>query len=105
LKNNGCDETIMIKYEHMKKLMNIFLLSCKKATELIEKREIISLSPTEKIQLKLHTSMCKACKSYEKQSDTIDKALSNWLKKDEKNEDMALSRQAKSNIINKLEEN
>lgn len=89
----------------MKKLMNIFLLSCKKATELIEKREILPLSTTEKVQLKLHTSMCNACKAYEKQSKTIDEALSEWLKKKEKKEDKGLSGQAKSNIINKLKEN
>jgi len=89
----------------MKKLMNIFLLSCKKATELIEKRTIVHLTISEKIQLNLHTSMCKACKSYEKQSDTIDKALSDWLKKDENKKDQTLSNQAKSNIINKLKDN
>lgn len=85
--------------------MNVFFLSCKKATELIEKSEISPLSGTEKIQLKLHTSMCKACKSYKKQSVIIDKALSNWLDKEEKNENISLSKKSKSNIINKLKEN
>ena len=84
--------------------MNIFLLSCKKATELIEKRKIVSLTTSEKIQLKLHTSMCNACKSYEKQSDILDKALSDWAEIEDKKSAKTLSRQAKSNIINKLKE-
>ncbi len=89
----------------MKKLINIFFLSCKKATELIEKREIFTLSATEKAQLKLHTSMCNACKAYEKQSKTIDEALSEWLKKNQMKEDRGLTGEAKSNIIKKLREN
>ena len=89
----------------MKRLVNILLLSCKKATELIEKREFIPLSYKEKLQLRLHTSMCKACKSYEKQSDTLEKALSDWVKKNEKTDDKnVLPSQAKAAIINKLKE-
>jgi len=89
----------------MKRLVNILLLSCKKATELIEKREFIPLSYKEKLQLRLHTSMCKACKSYEKQSDTLEKALSDWVKKNEKADHKnVLPSQAKASIINKLRE-
>jgi len=59
----------------MKKLMHLLLLSCLKATELIEKRFQVELTFKEKIQLKLHTSMCKACKSYGEQSHVIENAL------------------------------
>ena len=52
----------------MKKLMNILMLSCKKATELLEKRSVVKLSIKEKIQLKMHTNMCKVCHAYENQS-------------------------------------
>jgi hypothetical protein len=85
--------------------MNILLLSCKKATGLIEKRQITPLTAREKIQLKMHISMCKACKSYENQSETIDKALSEWLERDEESINKTLSIDAKSNIINKLKKN
>lgn len=51
------------------------MLSCKKATELIEKRSIISLSLIEKIQLNLHKSICDACTTYEKQSQKLDDIL------------------------------
>lgn len=59
----------------MKKLMKLLVLSCKKATELIEKRLLIKLSFKEKVQLRLHKSMCDACTEYEKQSKKIDELL------------------------------
>ena len=89
----------------MKSLLNILLLSCKKATELIEKREITPLSKKEKLQLRIHTSMCKACRSYEKQSDTLEKALSDWVRKNEKADDNnVLPGHAKAVLINKIKE-
>lgn len=65
----------------MKKLMHIFFLSCLKATELIEKKFHFKLSAKEKLQLRLHTMMCDACKKYEKQSTLIEKSISNIDKK------------------------
>lgn len=59
----------------MKKLMNYLMLSCKKATELIEKRTLVRLSFREKVQLRMHKSMCDACTAYEKQSRKIDELL------------------------------
>lgn len=61
----------------MKKLMHILLLSCLKATELIEKKLHFSLSRREKIQLNIHKSMCKACSNYEKQTVIIEKGIAN----------------------------
>jgi len=60
----------------MKKLMQILFLSCLKATEFIEKKLNHKLSFKEKIQLKIHKSMCQACSNYEKQSELIDKVMS-----------------------------
>lgn len=59
----------------MKKIMHFFFLSCYKATELIEKKLHIKLSFKEKMQLKIHKSMCSACRLYDKQSIVIDDAL------------------------------
>lgn len=59
----------------MKKLMNFLMLSCRKATELIEKKSLTELRWKESVQLKMHTSMCKACSTYEKQSKWLDKIL------------------------------
>jgi len=65
----------------MKKLMHILFLSCIKATELIEKNFHFNLSRKEKMQLKVHTMMCDACKRYEGQSAFLEKAISASLHK------------------------
>lgn len=59
----------------MKKLMKILFLSCRKATELIEKRMHFNLSFSEQVQLKMHKAMCDACTNYEKQSAVIENAI------------------------------
>lgn len=64
----------------MWKLMNFFMLSCRKASELIEKKLLFGLSPLESIHLKVHTSMCTACTAYQKQSKDIHKALGTFVK-------------------------
>ena len=51
------------------------MLSCKKATELIEKKLLVDISFKEKIQLGMHKSMCEACTAYEKQSRKMDELL------------------------------
>ncbi len=62
--------------------MNILMLSCRKATELIEKKALIGLSRREKIQLSLHKSMCDACTAYEKQSKLLDEFLYRYIHSD-----------------------
>ena len=64
----------------MKKLMNIFFLSCRKASELIEKKIHFKLSLLEEIRLKIHKGMCDACTRYEKQSIFLEKAISSGQK-------------------------
>lgn len=50
--------------------------SCKKSTELIDKKFILSLSVKESVQLYFHKTICKTCRSYENQSKFIDQAIS-----------------------------
>ena len=91
----------------MKKLMNILVLSCKKASGLIEKKIHFSLSRIEKVQLFLHTSMCDSCKGWEKQSKDIDSTIKNHLHTNARTNDIiqeGLSEQVKQSIIKKLEE-
>ena len=64
----------------MKKLMNILFLSCLKASEMIEKKLHFKLSITEKLQLSMHKTMCSACSLYEKQSELLEKGISESLK-------------------------
>ena len=51
------------------------MLSCKKATSLMDKKAHARLGPVEGLQLILHRSMCDACRRYEKQSQIIDTIL------------------------------
>lgn len=87
----------------LRKYMNPFFLSCKKATLLIEKKELLSLTPVERIQLNLHTSMCVACRTYEKQSITIGHAISKLFGNAPLKE-KTLSPEAKNRLITKITE-
>ena len=55
--------------------MNKIMLSCRKATELTEKKQEIKIANREKIQLFFHLKLCSGCCAYQKQSELISKAL------------------------------
>ncbi len=55
--------------------MNAMVLSCIKATELLEMKEHIPLSFFKTMQLHLHTAMCSGCRNYMKQTHLIDQLL------------------------------
>lgn len=59
----------------MKKLVHILMLSCRKATELIDKKSVVSLSVREKMMLRMHTGICDACAAYQKQSKLLDNMM------------------------------
>jgi len=88
------------KLREMKKLMHTLFLSCLKATELIEKKLLFKLSLSEKIRLEMHKAMCDACSMYEKQSRTLDKALSSSDTMEGKVMDL---QNFKKDIISKIE--
>jgi len=91
----------------MKKLVNILMLSCKKSSELIEKRMYFGLNPIEKIQLFLHTSMCDACRGWKKQSKGMDEALRQHVHKHHEQKDLSadvLPDETKQKISEKLEQ-
>lgn len=60
----------------MNNLMNALMLSCTKATRLVEKQSMDGLSANENFRLAMHTAMCSACRRYQKQSLFLNKALS-----------------------------
>lgn len=62
--------------------MHMILLSCRKATELIEKKIFFGLSKKEKVQLFMHTSVCEYCARYQKQSKELDSLLKAHLNND-----------------------
>lgn len=59
----------------MGKIAHTLFLSCEKATELVEKKQVSKLTCPEKLQLHTHKMMCTACSRYAKQSALIDQAL------------------------------
>ena len=59
----------------IKTIIHIIILSCRKATELIEKKLHTKLSRRERIQLKWHNSICDICPLYEKQVVFLDNVL------------------------------
>jgi hypothetical protein len=59
----------------MEKLMKAMVLSCVKATELLEMKEHIPLSFLKTMQLHMHTAMCSDCRDYMKQRHLIDELL------------------------------
>lgn len=92
----------------MKKLMNILMLSCEKASGLIEKKLHFPLSSIEKMQLYFHTSMCDTCKSYQKHSKDLDTLLEKHIHHNPKisgNFDDVLSEDIKKSIVRELEKN
>jgi hypothetical protein len=59
----------------MKKIMNIFMLSCKKASALIIKKNDFLLTRKERIQLFFHLLVCDACHTFSRQNETVNKLL------------------------------
>jgi glucose-6-phosphate-specific signal transduction histidine kinase len=89
----------------MKKIMQWLMLSCRKATELIEKKLLTNLSFREKVQLKMHKSFCDACTAYEKQSKLIDKLLSKQIHKESdevENDEVVANEELKKRILDKI---
>lgn len=80
------------------------LLSCKQATLLIEKGNVLPLSVGEKIRKKLHVSMCSTCRSYEKQSSVINSAILKWFSHG-KHVDEKLPDAVKGEILKKIKSN
>lgn len=87
----------------MKKPMDILMLSCKKATELIDKKFVTKLSVKEKVMLRMHTSMCDACTAYQKQSKVLDELLHRHIHgSDETKVPQTENEDLKKKIISKL---
>lgn len=56
-------------------LMTTLMLSCRKATELMERRSMQPLSAMERMQLWMHERACNGCRVFDKQSKAIDNLL------------------------------
>ena len=87
----------------MKRMMNFLFLSCKRSTELFEKKQEIGVNYIENIKLTLHASMCKACTSYQKQSKFINDSLSHMHSGAEGNKANKGSKSLQDRIIKNLD--
>lgn len=56
-------------------VLSIAMVSCKEASALIEKKENGEIGLPDRLRLRLHLTMCKACQTYAKQSHLIAKLL------------------------------
>lgn len=83
--------------------MNILMLSCKKASELIDKKSVVNLSMKEYVMLHMHTAMCDGCKEYQRQSKILDNLLKQHLQKTDETEiPQIINNELKQQIISKL---
>ncbi|MGL6178705.1 MAG: hypothetical protein ACRC13_05735 [Tannerellaceae bacterium] len=65
-----------------KDFIHLFILSCNKASFLIEKRFHMRLSCVEKLQLNLHLWICGSCNQYHTDAAIIDKTIRDIAKCD-----------------------
>lgn len=87
----------------MKKMMGGLMLSCDKATALVEKRIDLGLTRMEQLKLIFHTSMCSGCRNYVKQSALIHELLNSRVKTFERNMHQQIVPQLKSDILKRIE--
>ncbi len=73
--------------------------SCKKATELIEKKQLFKLTLGETIKLFTHQLICSECKKYEQKSLKINALLEKSISSKIEN---STSEELKNKIISKL---
>lgn len=80
------------------------IISCYKATLLIEKELHVKLSLTNKLSLYIHQSLCAPCRNYEKQSHLINNLMSHNEINDFSNQLQVKAQIAllKYNIVSKL---
>ncbi|MDO4228479.1 MAG: hypothetical protein Q4C98_01575 [Capnocytophaga sp.] len=63
----------------LKNFVHFFVLPCKEATFLIEKKLHGRLSFREKIQLKAHLAICKLCAAYNQKAILLHKTLQKYF--------------------------
>lgn len=56
-------------------LMNSLMLSCRKATELVERASMEPLPMSDRMRLWMHLKVCHGCRAFEKQGRAIDQLM------------------------------
>ena len=84
----------------MEVIMKKALYSCKRATELVDRRGLEPLSLVDNLRLNIHLKMCAACNRYQKESAFLDAQLSQGFSFTRK----GLSNEEKERIIARIQE-
>lgn len=85
--------------------MHLLILSCKKASFLIEKAHGKPLSLLERIQLSMHLRICEKCSRYQQQSLIIETLLKQKSQIPGKATELKLSEKSKLLIQKQIENN
>ena len=71
--------------------------NCKKATFLIEKKQIGNISMRENLELKIHLACCSTCRIFEQQSILINKLVQDLFHEPQVTTDIELDDDLKKN--------
>lgn len=74
--------------------------NCRKATFLIEKQQLSSITLKEKFELKIHLAGCSVCKIFQQQSILVNKMVSKHLADQYK--DLVLGKDFKDKLQQKI---
>ena len=69
----------------LKDFIHLFVLSCDKASYLVEKQLQGQLTLLERLQLRVHLGLCSFCADYSKKAELIDKLARLSIKDSEDN--------------------
>ncbi|EOR96406.1 hypothetical protein ADIARSV_0406 [Arcticibacter svalbardensis MN12-7] len=76
--------------------------NCRKATFLIEKKQIGTITLREKLELKIHLAGCSICKTFQKQSIIINSMVKNLFNSSD-NSVLKLDEQFKKTLHERIE--
>lgn len=82
--------------------MKDILYNCRKATFLIEKKSITTISVQEQVELKIHLAACSVCRLYQQQSAFINKMVKKHIVETSSNT-IKLDDHYKSKLSNKIQ--
>lgn len=85
----------------IRRILGIITFSCLRITEMVESKERNKLSFGDRLRYNMHLAFCKACKSYEKQSALIGKAIGRLMTSSPQDQ-MAMDGTAKQKILDKI---
>ncbi len=77
--------------------------NCKKATFMIEKKQIGTISLREKLELKIHLAGCSVCRIFEQQSIKINEMVKNLFHTNNQQEEIKLDEDFKKAMQERIE--